>query len=107
MMVQPSSGARRRSASGAPISSGQTTFSQAGPANGVLITFADHTATAVSTTPITTRIRSSTWARPAAFMPTKVRPHGLSRIARVATSIHPRGGADSPLRPLTGGQAGG
>ena len=98
MMVQPSSGARRRSASGAPISSGQTTFSQAGPANGVLITFADHTATAVSTTPITARIRSSAWARPEAFMPTKyartgchASPVRLPRFILAAELTHPCG----------------
>ena len=98
MMTQPSSGARRRHSSGAPISSGQTTFSQAGPANGVLITFADQTATAVSTTPMPARIRSSAWARPEAFMPTKyarpgchASPVWLPRFILAAELIHPRG----------------
>src|SRR5208282_6544151 len=40
-----------------------------GPANGVEITFTDHTATAASATPITARLRSSARARPGAFMP--------------------------------------
>src|SRR5258705_3638351 len=92
MTVQASSGARRRSASGAPISTGQTTLSQAGPANAVLITLTDHTATAVIITPMTPRLRSSARARPAAFMPLKVQPPK-------DVPHRPRGWRDSSLRP--------
>jgi hypothetical protein len=83
--IHISSGARRRSTSGAPISSGQMARIHGGPATGVPITTADCQA-AIAPSPVATTAtpRSKAAARRVRVMPPNVpigrggayRPHG-------------------------------